>query len=151
MSATDVVLALVKGPRIRVASFNMSAQDIENFMVKPWIVTSSDGTDGHPRKYASFPKKYREYVKQKKLLTEAQFIARSSSQTASILGLNDRGQLKVGYKADITIFDRNNYRDRASFIKWNKLSTGVEYVLVNGKVAIDAGHHTDTLAGQVVN
>jgi N-acyl-D-aspartate/D-glutamate deacylase len=52
----ETVLDLAQGALIRVASFNMSAKDISNFMVKSWVVTSSDGTDGHPRKYASFPK-----------------------------------------------------------------------------------------------
>lgn len=55
-------IQLVQEDDVRVASFNMSPQDVELFMVQPWVVTSSDGTNGHPRKYASFPKKYQKYV-----------------------------------------------------------------------------------------
>ncbi len=147
----DTVISLVQGPKIRVASFNMSPKDIENFMVKPWVVTSSDGTNGHPRKYASFPKKYRQYVKEQKLLTQGQFIYQSSTKTAQVLGLEKRGKLAVGYHADIVMFGSDSYQDKASFSQWNVLSTGVDYVMVNGKLAIDKGQYTKVLNGRVVN
>ena len=107
-------------------------------MVQPWVVSSSDGSDGHPRKYASFPQKYTVYVKQKKLLTLAQFINRSSYATAQLLGLSNRGLLQVGSMADIIVFDIKNYRANADFSHWNKLSSGVEHVLVNGIQVIEA-------------
>jgi len=147
----DTVIDLVQGSKIRVASFNMSASDIENFMVKPWVVTSSDGTNGHPRKYASFPKKYRQYVTEQKLLTQAQFIRQSSTKTAQVLGLDKRGKLAVGYYADIVMFAPQHYRDNASFNQWNVLSSGMEYVMVNGALAIDKGQYTKRLSGQVVD
>jgi len=150
-SAVDTVIALVKGPKIRVASFNMSAADIENFMVQPWVVTSSDGTNGHPRKYASFPKKYRQYVRDKGLLSVAKFIAQSSSKTAKILGLNKRGMLKVGHYADIIIFDPKTFRDKANFAQWNKLSTGVTTMMVNGQLTIEDSQYNGGLFGKVVN
>ncbi|ACJ28867.1 Amidohydrolase family protein [Shewanella piezotolerans WP3] len=149
-TAAETVLELVKGSRIRVASFNMSPADIERFMVQPWVVTSSDGTDGHPRKYASFPKKYREYVQQKSLLTLPQFIQQSSSKTAAILKLDKRGLLQTGYFADIVIFDSERLRDEADFAHWNRLSSGVDYVVINGKLAINQGQYTGLLGGRVV-
>jgi N-acyl-D-aspartate/D-glutamate deacylase len=149
--ATDPITAamqLVQEDDVRVASFNMSASDVENFMVQPWVVTSSDGTNGHPRKYASFPKKYQKYVIEKGLLTLAGFINKSSSQTAKILGLTDRGQLKLGMQADIVVFDAEHYSANADFSKWNEYSSGVEEVFVNGEHVINGGEFQYKLAGK---
>ncbi|WP_281557336.1 amidohydrolase family protein [Thalassomonas sp. RHCl1] len=154
MRAVDSVtaaIALVQEGDVRVASFNMSPEDVENFMVQPWVVTSSDGTNGHPRKYASFPKKYQEYVVKKGLLTLGEFIKKSSGQTAKILGLQDRGILATGYQADIIVFDGENLAANADFSHWNKYSSGVEYVLVNGQLVIKQGVYTDKLAGKFVH
>ncbi|GAW97669.1 MULTISPECIES: N-acyl-D-amino-acid deacylase family protein [Colwellia] len=143
-------IALVLEGEVRVASFNMSPQDVERFMVQPWVVTSSDGTNGHPRKYASFPKKYQTYVVDKKLLTMAEFINRSSSKTAKILGLSDRGKLKVGYKADVIVFDQQAFAPKATFSQWNNYSVGVEQVIVNGTLVIENSQYQDILAGEFI-
>ncbi|WDE09559.1 N-acyl-D-amino-acid deacylase family protein [Thalassomonas haliotis] len=149
--AVTAAIALVQQGDVRVASFNMSAQDVENFMVQPWVVTSSDGTNGHPRKYASFPKKYQQYVVKKELLTLGEFINKSSSQTAKILGLENRGRLAQGYQADIIVFDAQNLTANADFSHWNKYSSGIEHVIVNGQVAIEQGEYTNKLAGKFVH
>ena len=146
----EQVVSMVLSGRTRVASFNMNMQDIENFMVKSWVVTSSDGTNGHPRKYASFPKKYREFVKDKKLMTLEDFIHRSSGYTAQILGLNDRGTIQLGKKADILLFDPLKYKEKASFDQWDRLSQGVEFLFVNGQMVIDRGEYKGVLAGRYV-
>lgn len=149
-SEVDTAIELVQRGEVRVASFNMSEQDLENFIVKPWVVTSSDGTDGHPRKYASFPQKYQQYVKHNPLLTLEAFIYQSSTKTAEILGLKNRGELGVGMFADIVILDTENYRAQADFSHWNRYSTGVETVLINGQITIDKQQYTGTLAGEVL-
>ena len=146
----DTAIALILAGDVRVASFNMSPKDVERFMVQPWVVTSSDGTNGHPRKYASFPRKYQTYVVDKKLLSMGDFINRSSSQTAKILGLNERGKLKVGYKADIIVFDQKNFAPKANFSQWNNYSVGVEQVFVNGTLVIENEQFLDILAGEFV-
>ncbi|ACA87522.1 N-acyl-D-amino-acid deacylase family protein [Shewanella woodyi] len=149
-SEVDAAIELVQRGEVRVASFNMLEQDLANFIVKPWVVTSSDGTDGHPRKYASFPQKYQEYVKQNSLLTLEEFIYQSSTKTAEILGLSKRGLLGVGMFADIVILDTENYRAQADFSHWERYSKGVEAVLINGQLAIDKQQYTGALAGQVL-
>lgn len=151
LSAVEATLMMVRMGRHRVASYNMNPEDVERFMQQPWVVTSSDGTNGHPRKYASFPKKYRQYVRDKSLISLQRFIYASSGQTAKILGLEDRGQLKPGMAADILIFDPDGFSDRADFSQWNRLSEGVEYLWVNGQLAIDKGKYTGALAGQFVS
>ena len=146
---TDPVSAafeLMQGGPVRVASFNMQADDIRNFMRRDWVVTSSDGTDGHPRKFASFPKKYRDFVGDTISLTD--FLYRSSALTADILGLSDRGRLQVGRAADIVVLDLESYAPQADFAVWNRLATGVEYAVVNGELVIDAGKSNGTLPGR---
>lgn len=151
LSPAEAAMKLVQRGAIRVASFNMSEQDLKNFMSQPWVVTSSDGTDGHPRKYASFPKKFETYVMEKGYLSVEQFIERSSSQTAKILGLKDRGELKLGYAADVVIWDPKTFKANANFSTWNKLSSGVDAVWVNGQQVIAQGQYKDKLAGQFIS
>ncbi|MDM3871126.1 amidohydrolase family protein [Porticoccus sp. W117] len=146
---TVVIENVLKGS-VGIASFNMNEEDIGHFMVQPWVMTSSDGTDGHPRKYASFPRKYQNYVKDKGIISEQEFIYRSSGMVADTFKIADRGYLQEGYFADIVIIDTDNFRPVADFKNWNKLSEGVVYALVNGEVAIDNGKYTGTLAGKAL-
>ncbi|KGJ88646.1 N-acyl-D-amino-acid deacylase family protein [Colwellia psychrerythraea] len=150
LSVVDTAIWMVQQGDVRVASFNMSPEDVERFMVQPWVVTSSDGTNGHPRKYASFPQKYQTYVVDKKLLTIAEFINRSSSQTAKLLGLDERGLLKVGYQADVIVFDQQGFAPKANFSQWNNYSVGVEQVIVNGTLVIENEKFGGTLAGKFI-
>lgn len=150
LPAEEAAMLLVQKGDIRVASFNMSSDDLEQFITKPWVVTSSDGTNGHPRKYASFPQKFQQYVVNKPLLTLDKFIQQSSSKTAQILNLNDRGMLKQGLAADIVIWDHKNYRANANFQHWNKLSSGVNTVIVNGEIVIKEGVYKNKLAGKFI-
>ena len=143
-------MELVQRGQIRVASFNMSSADLERFITKPWVVTSSDGTNGHPRKYASFPKKYQTYVQDKALLSIDQFIHQSSAKTAQYLNLTDRGLIKTGLIADIIIWDEKQYRANADFSNWNNLSSGMNTVLVNGEVVIKDGEFLNRYAGKFV-
>lgn len=151
LSETDAAIKLVQTGQIRVASFNMSPADLQNFISKPWVVTSSDGTNGHPRKFASFPKKFESYVMDNPLLTIDEFITRSSGQTAKILGLSDRGMLKQGLAADILIWQQEDYKANADFKNWNVLSSGINDLWVNGTRVIEAGHYNRTLAGKFVS
>ena len=150
LNASELVIELVQGAPIRVASFNMSADDIRQFMQQPWVVTSSDGTNGHPRKYASFPKKYRQYVLEESVLTLPQFVMQSSYKTAQAIKLPERGLLTNGFFADIIIVDLKKYKDKASFSHWNVLSEGVETVIVNGSIVIENSQFTNILAGRVL-
>jgi N-acyl-D-aspartate/D-glutamate deacylase len=149
-TAMGAVIHLVKQGKTRVASFNMHEDDINAFMQQPWVVTSSDGTNGHPRKYASFPQKYQEYVLKTNKLDLQRFIYSSTGQTAGILGLADRGLIKTGLQADIVIFDPKKYRAEANFKTWDRLSKGVSHLLVNGQQVIINGNYTGALAGQFV-
>ena len=147
--APEVAAAhLIGEGRARVVSFNMIESDIEQFMREPWVATSSDGTDGHPRKYGSFPRKYDTYVRKRGTLSLTDFVRASSGLPAAILGLNDRGTLLHGHIADVLVFDPDRYREEAGFSNWNMLSRGVEYLVINGDFAVRDGEVTKQRLGR---
>ena len=150
LSPIDAALEIVKDGDAGVASFNMKESDIDNFMVQPWVATCSDGSDGHPRKYGTFPRKLREYVYKRHLLTIEQAVHVSSGLTAQILHLDSRGTLGEGKFADVIVFDPATVSDRSTYEEPRLLATGMRYVLVNGKLAIDQGDYTGALPGKVL-
>ena len=150
VSPVEAGLAIILAGDASVASFNMTEADIEKFMVQDFVFTDSDGSDGHPRKYGTFPKLLREYVYTRHVLTLPQAIRRSTAATAAFLGFNDRGTLTVGSFADVIAFDPNTVADRSTYEAPTLLATGVRYVLVNGVIAIDGGAYTGATAGRVL-
>ena len=132
------------------ASFNMNARDIETFMKAPFVTTGSDGSDGHPRKYGTFPRKLREYVFDKPVLTMARAIEASSAQTAHDLGIPQRGKLESGWFADVIVFDPKTVRDLSTYTEPERLATGMRWVFVNGKAAVDEGKATGAMAGKAL-
>jgi N-acyl-D-amino-acid deacylase len=120
------------------------------FMRQSWVVTSSDGNDGHPRQYATFPTKYARYVQQDKVINVQEFIRSSTGRSADIFKLDRRGYLKEGYFADVVIIDPARYAPRADYLHPNVLSVGVEEVWVNGRSAIHAGRLTGQAGGRVL-
>jgi N-acyl-D-aspartate/D-glutamate deacylase len=144
----QAAIEIVLGGDSRIASFNMQDQDIERFMSQPWVMTSSDGTNGHPRKYASFPRKYRTYVVDKQVLSLAEFINRSTSLTADTLQLCQRGKLQAGYFADVVVFDPETFGPVADFSNPAELSNGIVHLFVNGAPAIKDGDVNPQLNGR---
>jgi N-acyl-D-amino-acid deacylase len=145
-AAVDIVLA----GGAAVASFNMAERDVETFMRQDFVLTGSDGSTGHPRKYGTFPRKLREYVFKRGVLTLPEAIRRGSSLTAETFGIRDRGRVADGYFADVIVFDPATVADRATYEEPTRLAVGVRYVIVNGAVAVDGGSYTGALAGRVV-
>lgn len=147
----EAALQIILAGDASVASFNMKESDIEKFMVQDFVVTGSDGSEGHPRKYGTFPRLLREYVYNKHVLTLPQAVRRSSARTAQLLGLQGRGVLTTGSYADIIAFDPATIADRSTYEQPTLLATGMKYVLVNGVIAIDGGIYTGRLAGRVLH
>lgn len=134
--------------QLGVISFNMSEKDIDNFMREPWDMTCSDGSPGHPRLYGTFPRKLLMYVFQKKLITLPFMVHVSSEEPAEMLGLRERGLLRQGYFADVIAFDPKTVADKATYERPEVLSTGMQYVFINGVLAVNKGKYTGTLAGR---
>jgi N-acyl-D-amino-acid deacylase len=133
-----------------VASFNMAQADVDLLMKQPWMVTASDGSDGHPRMFATFPEKYVRYVREREVIDLATFIRQSTGRTADIYKLDRRGYLRAGYFADVLVFDPEKFAPRADYVRPRELSVGVDKLFVNGQLAIDQGHATGVAAGRAL-
>jgi len=135
----------------------MSEEDVRLIMKQPWVATASDGgaqvpgdTVPHPRNYGTFPRKIGNYAIADKLIPVEQAVRSASGLPADILKLSDRGYLKPGYCADVVLFDPETYRDRATYDKPHAYATGVVYLWVNGKPALEKGKSTGALAGRAL-
>ena len=151
LDAIAAAIEVVRGGDPSVGSFNMNPDDIQVLAVQPWMMTGSDGSAGHPRKYASYPKGYRDFVVDSNLMTIEAYVHRSSGLVADSFYLCDRGYIKEGYKADIAIINLGDYKPVADFENPTRLSTGVTDLLVNGRMAIANSGLTGTLPGEVVD
>jgi N-acyl-D-amino-acid deacylase len=147
----EAAIEVVRAGNPNVASFNMNPDDINAIAIQPWVMTGSDGSFGHPRKYASYPKAYRDFVVNTSLMNMQRFVHRSSGLVADTFGLCDRGYIREGRKADITLIDTETYLPVAGFENPTDLSTGVVYMLVNGEVTIADRELAQTLAGDLID
>jgi dihydroorotase/N-acyl-D-amino-acid deacylase len=144
-----------------VAVFGMEEADVALALQQPWVSIDNDsqGTaptgilgqeHPHPRSYGTFPRILRKYVREEHRLTLQDAIRKFTSLPAQRLGLTERGVLKQGLWADITIFDPEQIHDMATFENPNQLSVGMQYVLVNGVPVISGGKATNALPGKVL-
>jgi N-acyl-D-amino-acid deacylase len=143
------------------AVFGMSEPDVALALQQPWVSvdndssgTSPEGVLGeehpHPRAYGTFPRILRKYVREEKKLTLEEAIRKFSALPAQRMRLTDRGVLKQGMWADVVVFDPETVRDLATFDDPNRLSEGMEYVLINGVPVIENGKMTGALPGKVL-
>jgi N-acyl-D-aspartate/D-glutamate deacylase len=145
----ETALEMIRqGLDMGVASCNMTERDIETFMKDPFVMTSSDGSGGHPRLYGTYPRKIHRYVLDKPVITMERMIQSASQQVAEVYGIRERGSIKAGYFADVIVFDPATIREQATYVEPEKLSVGMRWVLVNGMMAVDEGRPTEMMAGR---
>jgi len=140
--------------------FAMDEADVRTALQQSWVGIGSDGVavnpemkfmgKPHPRFYGTFPRVLGEYVREEKVITLTDAVRKMTSLAAQITGLTDRGLLRPGMAADITIFDPGTVRDKATFEDPSQYPVGIPYVIVNGTVVIDDGKHTGALPGHVL-
>jgi N-acyl-D-amino-acid deacylase len=159
--AWDIVLA-AQPNRPMALYFMMSEQDIATALRWPWMSIGSDAgaNEGpgmidaiglpHPRAYANFPRVIAEYVRKRHILTLEDAIRKMTSWPATRMRLYDRGAIREGLKADVTIFNEERIEDVASYEKPTAYPTGIDYVLVNGQLVIDQGRHTGAKPGSIL-
>ncbi|HEX7722074.1 MAG TPA: D-aminoacylase [Pyrinomonadaceae bacterium] len=133
-----------------VASFNMNEKDIRRFMKEKFVMTCSDGSTGHPRKYGTFPKKLHEYVFETKLISLPFAVRNSSALTAEWFRIPERGLIREGYFADVIVFDPKTVSDRSTYEQPELPAAGMKFVIVNGKIAVEDGKYTGALAGRAL-
>jgi N-acyl-D-amino-acid deacylase len=131
--------------------------DVERFLQSPFGMIGSDGSltkpgDGapHPRAFGTFPRVLGHYVRDRQVVALEEAVRKMTSFPAARLGLQDRGLLKAGLAADVTIFDPATIADRATFTDPHHYSVGVRYVVVNGQITVKDGAHTGVRAGRVL-
>jgi N-acyl-D-amino-acid deacylase len=146
----------------RVLVTSISEDDVEDLVRAPRALVGSDGncvaTYGivsqgmpHPRFYGTFPKVLSHYVRDRALLPLEAAIYKMTGATARALNLTDRGLLREGHRADVTIFDPDDFRDRATYADPHQYPTGQRTtVLVNGAVVVENAVHTGALPGKVL-
>jgi len=142
----------------RMRGFSMAESDMEAYAKQPWVATSTDAgialpTDGpatHARFYGSFPRKIRHYALERRAISIESAIRSSTSLPAQIMGLTDRGFIRVGMAADIVVFDIHTIRDKATFFEPHQYSEGIDFVFVNGVAVVDAAKLTWALPGKVL-
>ena len=153
-------LLISENAEVKAASFGVGDKDLVEIMQYPHTMFGSDGGINealkfpgvhHPRTYGTFPRVLGMYVRERKILTLEDAIRRMTSLPALFLRLKDRGMLREGMYADVTIFDPRKIIDISNPAEnVSKYSDGIEYVLVNGKMVTENGEHTGTLAGKVL-
>ncbi|HEY5691417.1 MAG TPA: D-aminoacylase [Cyclobacteriaceae bacterium] len=137
--------------------FAMEEADVERIMKHPQTMIASDGRlvspgDGHPhpRWYGTFPRVLGVYVREKKILALEVAIQKMTSMPADRLGLPDRGWIKENSFADIVVFNPETVKEKATFQEPHQYPEGIDYVLVNGKLAVDGGVYQDIRSGKVL-
>jgi N-acyl-D-amino-acid deacylase len=136
-------------------------RDMNQALVQPWCSIGSDGlalaVDGplrrghpHPRSFGTFPRVLGEYVRNRGVLRLEDAVRKMTSLNAAKAGLADRGLLRPGEFADITIFDPLTVVDRASYLQPFQYGTGIAYVAVNGRLVLDNGQTTAARPGRTL-
>ncbi len=139
----------------------MREDDVRAALVHPLVAIGTDSgaraADGplslsksHPRAWGSFTKILGTYVRDERLLSVEDAVRRFTSRPAARMGLHDRGLLRPGFKADITIFDLAAVQDRSTYTEPNQYSRGIRHVLVNGQAVVRDGVITEARPGQVI-
>jgi len=162
--AYDAAFDILIGDRGRTGAlyFSFNEDALRYAMKQPWVsvgqdagALSPDSTGKwrdreHPRGFGTFPRILGRYVRQDSVITLEFAIRKMTSLAAQRVGLSDRGLLKPGMYADITVFDPTTIIDRATFEEPSQLSTGVSYVFVNGVAVVDGGQVTSALPGRAL-
>jgi hypothetical protein len=136
-------------------------EDMNLAMRQPWCSIGSDGSalsiegplrrgNPHPRNFGTFPRVLGEYVRERGLLRLEEAVQKMTSMNAGKAGLRDRGLLRVGQFADITVFDPAKIIDRSTYTEPFQYSDGIQYVVVNGELVVDQGKHTEARPGRAL-
>jgi len=156
-TGADLVLKAQLSGGASAIFYAMHDKDVEMIMKHPQTMIASDGrlvkfgdAHPHPRWYGTFPRVLGRYVREKKLLTLEEALLKMTSMPAERLGLTDRGILKKGYYADITVFDPSKVIDNATFETPHQYPSGIECVIINGTPVVKNGIFLTNRPGRVL-
>jgi N-acyl-D-amino-acid deacylase len=147
--------------RVGMVIFAMDEGDVRRIMRHPLQMVGTDSgsstTSGymrrgkpHPRGYGTYPRILGRYVRELGVLRLEEAVRKMTSMPAQRFGILDRGLVKPGMRADITVFDPDTVIDKATYQDPHQFPEGIEYVVVNGRVTVDEGKYTGALAGRTL-
>jgi N-acyl-D-aspartate/D-glutamate deacylase len=154
-------LLVEQGGSVPTVYAHHTEKDMQLALVQPWCSIGSDGsayaTEGplrrgnpHPRNFGTFPRVLGVYVRELKVLRLEDAVRKMTSLNAAKLGIEDRGLLRPGNYADVTLFDPERVTDKATYEKPFQYSEGIEYVIVNGQIVLERGKHTGATPGKAI-
>jgi N-acyl-D-aspartate/D-glutamate deacylase len=154
-------LLQANGGSVPTVYFHHSEEDMRYALRQPFVSIGSDGTavktegplsksNPHPRYYGTFPRVLGRYVRQEKVLSLEDAIRKMTSANAAKIRVYDRGLLRPGMAADVTVFNADTVIDHATYEKPHQYAGGIEYVIVNGKVVLDRARHTGARPGVIL-
>ena len=162
-SPEETVMDLVidDGSRCSVVYFSMSEDNLKKEMTLPWMSFCSDGKSmapegvflksaTHPRAYGNFARLLGKYVRDEKVIPLEEAIYKLTALPAANMKIERRGALKVGFYADVVVFDPAKVQDHSTFQDSHMYSTGMSHVFVNGVQVLKDGEHTGATPGRVV-
>ena len=162
LTPEHLVLELCRlgGNRVMVVLFYRTEEDMRTFIRSPHSMICSDGSAiafkqskalPHPRSYGAAVRALGFIGREKHDLPLEEIIYKMSGKVAAHMGIHDRGVLQVGKAADIVAFDPSTVRDQATFIEPGQPPIGIEYVIVNGQIAVAGGVQSKVRAGKVLS
>ena len=163
IAPVDTLMNLLLDQKCTVGmiSFTQSLDNVAKVIAHPLLMIGSDSIplfEGdadkpgkpHPRTYGTFPRVLGEYARDRRLITLETAVHKMTGMAAQRLRLGDRGFLREGLAADVTVFDPATVKDESTFPDPHRYPTGIPYVIVNGAVAVDGGRMSDARAGQIL-
>jgi N-acyl-D-aspartate/D-glutamate deacylase len=159
----DVLFELLEANQGSVPTvyFHHSEEDMLYALRQPFVSIGSDGTavategplargNPHPRYYGTFPRVLGRYVREEKVLSLEEAVRKMTSANAAKIHIYDRGLLRPGQWADVTVFDAAKVIDHATFEKPHQYATGIQHVWVNGVQVLENGRHTGARPGVIL-
>jgi N-acyl-D-aspartate/D-glutamate deacylase len=146
---------------VGMVSFSQSLENVAKVLAHPSLMIGSDSIplyegEGdrpgkpHPRTYGTFPRVLGEYARDRGLMSMETAVHKMTGMPAARMGFKDRGLLREGLAADVTIFDPATVKDESTFPEPHRYPRGIPYVIVNGTVAVDGGRMSGARAGRIL-
>lgn len=156
-NAADSVLWIVEQGDCQGIFHAIDESDLQRILKHPATMIASDGeipifgqASPHPRSYGTFVRVLGRYVRELNVITLEDAVRKMSSLPAQRLGLTDRGIVRERMKADLVVFDPATVRDVATFEAPHRYAEGVNLVIVNGQIVVEAGRVTSARPGKVL-
>ncbi len=156
-TGAKLVIEAVRRGGVSAIFHAMDEADVARIMAHPFTMIASDGRltqpgegSPHPRWYGTFPRVLGHYARDEGVISLEQAVRKMTTMPAERMGLRERGQLREGWYADVVVFDPATVTDNATFSDPHQYPTGIDWVIVNGSLAVDGAVFQDIRPGRVL-